>query len=305
MNNIDISACLSKLDNSISRHTSLSSPCSQLSSDGECKDRINHVSEVSSKFDGSHSMIGRVNGETVCAGPVSDLLDGEHVVERVNSQGSSSNISGNGVHMKNSTNKMDSIQPIGTPQEGPPKVVNSQNHEDGSNLGFINDSQNSVESYSAEPLPEMSVQDAESVLGMSPSPYPSQEGPATPSAGVPSPSHFPSSHFPPHGPHGATPTLTQQPGTPGSVGTPTGVRGGSGAAAGGGSQDFSIDMDMGGAAATPGLGAGGAVNSVPTPPSYPPPYPVDVPGYHHSPYGPSNYPPYNSNPSFQRQYDIF
>lgn len=54
-----------------------------------------------------------------------------------------------------------------------------------------------------DPLPEMSIQDAESVLGMaSPSPYPNQQpppsGPATPSANQNAPSPLPySSQFPP------------------------------------------------------------------------------------------------------------
>lgn len=65
-------------------------------------------------------------------------------------------------------------------------------------------SENSMDSFPQEmmePLPEMSIQDAESVLGMSPSPYPTQQppsgGPATPSTNqsVPSPSPF-TSQFP-------------------------------------------------------------------------------------------------------------
>lgn len=316
--------CLIKLENSFSHHTSLSSPCSQISSDGESKERANHLPD-GSKFENSKSMEGRVNGETMCVvTPGSNLMDGEHVVERINSQGSG--VSDNGIYANNNSTsssvaegghqQQQQQQRRPAPQDGKTPLsnaINSQNHDEEANLpSFLEESQDSVDTYSqaalAEPLPEMSVQDAESVLGMSPVPYPSaQEGPTTPSAGVPSPTHFPSSHFQQQQQHGsgATPPVLQ-PGTPGSVGTPTGGRGPGGGAGGGGgggggagSQDYSMEVNDMGAATTPGLSS----NSAATPPSYPPPYPMDVAGYHPS-YSPGNYPPYNSNSSYHRQYDV-
>lgn len=302
LNNLDISTCLVKRENSVSRHTSLSSPCSQLSTDSDSKERANHLSEVS-KFDSANLVEGRVNGETMCVMPGSTLLDGEHVVKRVNSQDSN-----NGVHLNNSTGVADAShhqpQQRATPQDRnpahPTKVSNSYNHSEEHSLGvggFSEDSQNSYSQAAAlaEPLPEMSVQDAESVLGMSPTPFPAgQEGPTTPSAGVPSPAPFPPGHFPSQQTVANTPPTLHQPGTPGSVGTPTGNRG----AAAGGSQDYSAEMTEMGGASTPGLGSS---STVATPPSYPPPYP-DMSGYLPS-YGASNYPPYNSS-SYHRQYDV-
>lgn len=306
LNNLDISVCLMKLENS--RHTSLSSPCSQISSssDSESKERAKHLSEVS-KFDGTNSMEGRVNGETTCVVPGGPaLLDGELLVKRVNSQ-DAGGVSGNGVHLNSSNSIGGGVElPHGQPPSvgsqsrnaTRPEAVNSHNHatataatteggEQGG-LGFSEDSAQSsyAQAALAEPLPEMSVQDAESVLGMSPTPFPAgQDGPTTPSGGVPSPTHFPPGHFqqkPPGGP--SAPAVIHQPGTPGSVGTPTGGRGGA-------SQDYNMEVNE---ASTPGS------NSASTPPTYPPPYPVDMSGYHPS-YG-SNYPPYNSS-SYHRQYD--
>ncbi len=236
-----------------------------------------------------------MNGETL---PNAALLDGEHVVERVTTpQGGRSG--GNGVNQNNKDVELP--QQNASSPGNPIKGVSSVNHEKRNNLSFPDDPQDSVENYSqaalAEPLPEMSVQDAESVLGMSPTPYPNQDPPGTPSAGVPSP-HFPPSHFP-SGHTGPT-----QPRTPGSVGTPTaaGSRGGIG-----GSEDYAMDVSGGSTPGVPpgaGVGSGGAGGSAPTPPSYPPPYSMDVPGYHPS-YGPGNYSPYN-NPSFhnRQQYDV-
>ena len=193
-------------------------------------------------------------------------------------------------------------------------MVNSQNHED-DQIGFSEDSDTyAAQAALAEPLPEMSVQDAESVLGMSPMPYmATQEGPSTPSAGVPSPNPFPSAHYQQqHGP-GTTPTV-HAPMTPGSVGTPTGPTGGRGSGGGGGgggggSQEYgggSMEVNEMGGASTPGMSSGGgAPNASITPPAYPPPYPaaMDMSGYHPSTYSPGNYPPYN-NSSFHRQYDV-
>ncbi len=337
LNNVDISTCLAKLDNSISRHTSLSSPCSQVSSDGESKDRVNHIS----KFDSgtTNSVEGRVNGETMDSVSSPNLLDGEHVVKRVSSQqpGSFSSSGGggtgagagagggNGLHLSNSSGKgggggngggsTDPSCPPTAPQRGvalsaqerSSHMVNSQNHED-DQIRFSEDS----DSYAqAEPLPEMSVQDAESVLGMSPMPYmPTQEGPSTPSAGVPSPNPFPSAHYQQQHGSGTTPTI-HPPMTPGSVGTPTGPPGGGrgGTGGGGGSQEYSnVEMNEMGGASTPGMSGGGGGSGVPsasiTPPAYPPPYPaMDMSGYHPASYSPGNYPPYN-NSSFHRQYDV-
>lgn len=297
LNNLDISTCLMKPENSVSRRTSLSSPCSQLSTDSDSKERANHLSEVS-KFEGTNSLEGRVNGETMCVMPGSTLLDGEHVVKRVNSQDPNNNSSS--THLTNSTGIADAAhrqpQQRATPQDRTPthptKVSNSYNHNEEHGLGVGGFSEDSQGSYSqaaalAEPLPEMSVQDAESVLGMSPTPFPAgQEGPTTPSAGVPSPTHFPPGHFPPQQQQQQTVANAPPPGTP------TGSRG----AAAGGSQDYSTEMTEMGRASTPGLGSSSAVV---TPSSYPPPYP-DMPGYL-PPYGPGNYPPYNS---YHRQYDI-
>lgn len=194
----------------MSRHTSISSPGSQLSSDGEIKERVvNHLpdsidndtlatNEAQVNGNGSHISDKEIEG-------VSDRL-----THRVDSNGSTmdSTLVTNGQDAHLST---ESSQPPLKPTESmstPALEQPPHNHTE--------NSENSVDSFSQEmmePLPEMSVQDAESVLGMSPSPYPNQQppgGPATPSANqsVPSPSHY-SSHFPPTLPPtgGAQPSL--------------------------------------------------------------------------------------------------
>ena len=306
LNSQDLSSCLGKLDNS--RHSSLSSPLSHKSTtennSDSSKDRVNHLSD--NKFDRNNSMESRVNGESLLVPPgagsrPTNLLDGEHLVERVSSEGA------NSVHMNNSTAGKGVVDPAQQSQqqqgirgEGgvnaatPKPAINSLNHEE---VGYSEDSQDSVDTYSqaamAEPLPEMTVQEAESVLGMSPLPYPmAQDGPATPSAGVPSPLAYPSSHFPHGGPN--VPPSGHQPGTPGSVGTPTSGRAGGAGTDGSGGQGYNMEMNDIGGASTP---------AAPNPPSYPPPYPsMDMPGYHPS-YGPGNYPG-NFNSSFHRQYNV-
>lgn len=327
LNNTDISTCLIKLDNSISRHTSLSSPCSQVSSDGElAKDRVNHLSDVS-KFDGSsvNSVEGRVNGETMDSGSgTGGLLDGEHLVKRVSSQqpqqqqqqqsrDGGGGGGGNGFHLSNNSGG-GVVDSPSVPQRGVSSssnqdrsthLSNSQNHE-GDQLGFPEDSDTyAAQAALAEPLPEMSVQDAESVLGMSPMPYMApQDGPSTPSGGVPSPSSFPPGHYQHQQQHGsgATPTV-HGPMTPGSVGTPTGPSGGRGTG-GGGNQEYnsgsSMEANEVGGASTPSMS-----NASATPPSYPPPYPaaMDMSGYHPGSFSSSSYPPYNTS-SFHRQYDV-
>ena len=360
---MDVTSCLSKLDNSVpSRHASTSSPYgSQLSSDGESGrgDRVvNHLSEVppTTKLDNGKSVEGRINGETLCAVAEPGMfLEAGHIVERVNSQGNSVSVPGvatlpsdgflgssNGSGPKlgadqhhlsstSSSSSSSAISQLGgvSRDEGvtPQKPVNSHDIEDDQNMDFVDDSQASVETYPqpdlSEPLPEMSVQEAESVLGMSPITYPNHEAPGTPSTGVPSPTHFPSSHFqqqqqkpppPPPPPQQQQQRVSSipQPRTPGSVGTPTGVSRG----AAGGGQDYTLEVNKMGGASTPGLNA----NSAPAPPAYPPPYtnPMDVPGGYHShhphpshhPYASSphpsgaNYPAYNSAIFHGRPYEM-
>ena len=310
----------------------------------------NHLSETppNSKVDAKKPNVeARVNGETLCAvAEPTTLLDGEHVVERVNSKGNlvgsgpppphppaaigvvqapdgaattngsaavklggatteshhpssaSSSCSSSGISQLGNVAREDGAPPA------PLKAVNSTELDDDRSLDFPDDSRDSYPPPDlSEPLPEMSVQEAESVLGMSPAPYPNHDGPGTPSTGVPSPTHFPS-HFQKQHRIGSM----GQPSTPGSAGTPTGGnRGG-----GGGSQDFSMDSTDMGAVSTAG---GVNTASGPAPSSYPPPYPtpMDVPpgnypphhvlSSHPSLYGPSphpsnhGYPPYN-NPMF-------
>jgi len=372
----EVLSCLSKIDNSApSRHASTGSPCgSQISTDGESNKTssssgaggeklTNHLSEVSlqEKADSKKPPVeGRMNGETLCAAVVEPgpLLDGEHVVERVNSQGNSvtthlppstpgapSAISGpvqtpEG-SMQNSTNGDSALKSVeggdpklststpssgslshmanmagdnGAPPSAPLKSVNSTELDNDRGLDFPDNSRDSYPRPElSDPLPEMSVQEAESVLGMSPTTYPNHDGPATPSTGVPSPSQFPSAHsahFQKQPQHRVG--SMGQPGTPGSVGTPTGGNRG-------GSQDYNVEGggEIGGASSTSGVNA----NSGQAPSSYPPPYPnpMDVPGgypphhihpshhpslYSHSPHPSGHgYPPYN-NPMFppNRQY---
>lgn len=173
--------CLSKIDNSsVSRHTSISSPGSQLSSDGDIKESVvNHLPE-NVAGDASITHDPQVNG------------NGSHVSDKDVEGGVSDRLShrldSNGSCADNAlvTNGQDSYP--GTDSSGPPLkpsesmsmaiLENPRHHTQNSE-----DSMDTLEMM--EPLPEMSVQDAESVLGMSPSA----------SQSVPSPSHY-SSHFP-------------------------------------------------------------------------------------------------------------
>ena len=339
---------MSKIDNSAPSRTSTGSPCgSQISTDGDSNktsssggagDKLtNHLSEVTSqeKADSSKFPVaeGRMNGETLCAAIVEPgpLLDGEHVVERVNSQGnsisavptlppplppgtaaaatsgpgqmpeggvqnstngdstpklgegggdpkhsSSATSSGNLSHMTNMAHD------DGAPSAAALKTVNSTELDNDRGLDFPDDSRDSYPRPElSDPLPEMSVQEAESVLGMSPTTYPNHDGPATPSTGVPSPSQFPpSAHFQKQQQQQQRVGSIGQPGTPGSVGTPTGGNRGGG-------QDYNVDgKEVAGASSTSGVNT----NSGQAPSSYPPPYPnpMDVPG---------GYPPHHMHPS--------
>ena len=291
--NVDITACLSKLENSVSLHSSIGSPGSQLSSSDN--ERVNHYPHLSSVDSNSVESLSdlRVNGE---GEEHQQKKNKARTEQRLNSQGSDVGLvnsggghesqmsSGNATPDGHGTLSQQQSQSLGMEQ-------GSQHQSDTTTASLVipEGSQNSLDNYSqviTEPLPEMSVQDAESVLGMSPAPYPNQQqqpgGPATPSAiqNAPSPSQYPS-HFPHH-----PPTVTPSGGPAPPPSTP------------GATQDY-MEMSEMGRSSTPGM---------PTnPPLYPPSYPMDPmsgypqshppsmpPGYHH---------PYNS-PSAHGQYDM-
>ena len=193
-----------------------------MSSDGEFKERVvNHLPDSLDNDTNDAQVNG--NGSHVSDKEIESVSD--RLAHRVDSSGSSvdNTLVTNGQDTRSSTDSsgppLKATEPMSTPAlEQPPR-----NH--------AKNSENSVDSFPQEmmdPLPEMSVQDAESVLGMSPSPYPNQQppgGPATPSANqsAPSPSHY-SSHFPPTLP----PTGSAQPslemnemGSPVVAGTPS------------------------------------------------------------------------------------
>ncbi len=267
VSNLDISQCLSKFENSSSLHSSLSSPSSQLSTDS---DRMNHYPDISAFDSNTMDPKPRLNGEAELD-LNNDMASKDRLSRRLNSQDSGDS----GTMNTQESSQIDS-QLASALRQKP---------DDNHTLDIPEDSSNSFDSYSqgiTEPLPDISVQDAESVLGMSPSPYPPNQpqppgGPGTPSGGHSSSSP---SHYPP-GFHSGPPS------TPNT----------------GGGQEM---MDMSGRS-TPGAGGSSAV-----PPNYPPSYPMDPslgggypssmpPGYH--PYSsPSPHPPYNiptPPPNFQ------
>ena len=269
VSNLDISQCLAKFENSSSLHSSLSSPSSQLSTDS---DRMNHYPDLSAFDSNTMDPKPRLNGDAE--------LDLNHDVaskDRLSQRISSQDSDGSAVNVQEPS------------QLG-------QKQGDNHTLDIPEDSSNSFDSYSqgiTEPLPDISVQDAESVLGMSPSPYPHNQqqqppgGPGTPSGAhsTSSPSHYPPGF---HSGHPSTPGAT-------------------------GGQDMMDISDR----STPGLTPSGGSTGSGVPPNhpsasaYPPSYPMDPsmggypssmpPGYH--PYNsPSPHPPYNiptPPPNFQ------
>ena len=272
VSNLDISQCLSKFENSSSLHSSLSSPSSQLSTDS---DRMNHYPDLSAFDSNTMDPKPRLNGEAELD-LNHDMASKDRLSQRLSSQDSGDS----GAMNTQESPQLDS-QLASALRQKP-----SDNHT----LDIPEDSSNSFD-YSqgiTEPLPDISVQDAESVLGMSPSPYPPNQqqppgGPGTPSGGhtTSSPSHYPP------GFHGGPPS------TPNT-----------------GGQEM---MDISGRS-TPGMTSTGAASVPPNHPSasaYPPSYPMDPslggypssmpPGYH--PYNsPSPHPPYNiptPPPNFQ------
>ena len=274
VSNLNISQCLSKFENSSSLHSSLSSPSSQLSTDS---DRMNHYPDLSA-FDGNAmDSKPRLNGEAELD-LNHEMTSKDRVSQRLNSQDSDGG----------AMNAQESSQLCGDSQLA---SALRQKQDDNHSLEIPEDSSNSFDSYSqgiAEPLPDISVQDAESVLGMSPSPYPPNQqppgGPGTPSGAhnTSSPSHYPPAF---HGGHPTTPNT--------------------------GGQEM---MDISGRSTpgmTPSANTGAAVPpNHPSANAYPPSYPMDPsigypssmpPGYH--PYNsPSPHPPYNiptPPPNFQ------
>lgn len=303
--NLDIS----KLENSMSLHSSIGSPGSQVSATEN--ERINHYPHMAPSVE-SNSVESlrnmRVNGESEdhpgkIATPSSSRSE-----QRLNSQGSDSGPMNSGGESQLSSGNATPDGPMALSQQKsavgiePPSSQQPQRGA-GASLDIPEGSQNSVDTYSqviTEPLPEMSVQDAESVLGMSPAPYPNQQqqppgGPATPSAIQNAPSPSPS-HYPPHFPHhppSVTPGGAPPPGTPGAPATPA---------------DY-MDVNEMGRSSTPGM--------TPNPPMYPPSYPMDpmsAGGYphhhqsqqqHHSMPPGYHQPPYNAAPSpHGHQYDM-
>lgn len=272
VSNLDISQCLSKFENSSSLHSSISSPSSQLSTDS---DRMNHYPDLSAFDSNSMDLKPRLNGEAELD-LNHELSNKDRLSQRNNSQDSDGSV----------VNAQDTPTQLCSGDESQLVTALRQKPDDNHTLDIPEDSSNSFDSNFqgiTEPLPDISVQDAESVLGMSPSPYPQSQQQPPGGPGTPSGAHSTASpsHYPP-GFHSGHPT------TPGSA---TG-------------QEM---MDISGRS-TPGMTPSGGSTGAAVPPNhpsaggYPPSYPMDPssmgypssmpPGYH--PYNsPSPHPPYN------------
>ena len=184
--NTDLTLCQAKLESSLSRHTSLSSPGSQLSSDGDIREAV-----INHHPDGSDA---EMMNETQQVNGDEHLSDKELASDRL------------GQRIKSSDSNDPPVVSNGAQsQPGPDSGGSGGQRGRKEGMEVPGNSENSMESFPGDmmdPLPEMSIQDAESVLGMSSadSPFPSQQpsgGPATPSGSqsVPSPSPY-SSQFP-------------------------------------------------------------------------------------------------------------
>ena len=266
VSNLDISQCLSKFENSSSLHSSLSSPSSQLSTDS---DRMNHYPDLS-VFD-SNSMDPtkpRLNGDAE--------LDLNHEMsnkDRLSQRVSSQDSDGSAIATQEDSRLVSALR---------------QKQDSNHTLDIPEDSSNSFDSYSqgiTEPLPDISVQDAESVLGMSPSPYPQNQQPPPGGPSTPSGAHSTSSpsHYPPGFQSG-------HPSTPGAAG----------------GQEM---MEMGDRS-TPGLTPSGGSSGTAVPPAhpsgaaYPPSYPMDPSMAYQSSMPPGYHPSYHSSPSPHPPYNI-
>ena len=266
MKNLDLSDCLAKFENS--RHGSVGSP----SSNKEIE-RVNHSGGDTPKLGDStleSIMEGKVNGD-------SQSLSEEQIRgdQRLSQRSHSLDSEASSGRLNNREDLgMGSVQGTPTPsQDGgsqmPLGLDQGSQKQDG--LDIPEGSQNSVDTYSqgmssTEPLPDISVQEAESLLGMSPSPYPTLSqptgGPGTPSAqqNTPSPSYPGPPHYPQHSNREWTST--------------------------GHASDFMSGLDP------------TAMGPAPNPPAYPPSYPMDpTTGYrppsHPSPMHPG-YSPYST-----------
>ena len=266
--NLSLAECLSRFENS-RRESSVGSPsATQEEGAGE---GINHTPYTNtSKADESPlDMLteGRVNGSPV---PHSDQpgTRGKHSQpHRVGSQDS-----GDGAVMNSQESRLSTDQESQQSQDDRmlPPIDQKQ-----SNLNIPEGSQNSVDAYSEdmEPLPDISVQEAESLLGMSPPMYPTPSQPAVPAGpNTPSGQNTPSPSYPPHFP----PSNSQRGGDWGAPPPPP-------------PPNFMDMNDM------------GPLGASPNPPAYPPAYPMDpASGYRpHSSHMQPGYPSHEVPPDFQ------
>ena len=203
--NLDFSECVARMENS--RHD-VSSPAT---APNESK-KMNHTGAADTpKLDDTALetiMEGKMNGNSQPL-PRDRLVSEDELPQRMSSHDSDasslhvnsqedSQMSSSIHDSQNSSQEVNSQLPsIGLDQGGPKQ----------DSLDFPEGSQNSVDTYSqgmssTEPLPDISVQEAESLLGMSPSPYPAANqpagGPGTPSGPQNAPSPSPSYPQPYH-----------------------------------------------------------------------------------------------------------
>lgn len=250
INNLSLSELLSKFENS--RRGGLGSPSSLAESE-----RVNHAGRDATKLDSADLdsiAEGRVNGESQFMPDEPMMTEGKLPNSQEREVGS--------LQANSQKDSQGSMQGIQMPSQ------DSQRQE---GLEFPEGSQNSVDSYSQglsseDQLPDISVQEAESLLGMSPSPYPTPEqppgGPGTPTAPItPSPSYPP--NYTPQGGHNWSSTGT-------------------------GSPDYMSGLDMNNPSAmTPTI----------NPPAYPPSYAMDPTTGYRPPSHPQamlpGYPPYS------------
>ena len=269
---LSVAQCLSKLDRSLALQSS-NSPRSEKGA------LLNH-DEFDSKGEGvSPQSLDLLSAATV-NGDAASLQhnSNERLSKRLDSQGSSDGSS------------LMQEPPLSTPSQDfiPPSQPTAGGNSKQDNEDFdlpVDGSQDYSEDIaSAEPLPEMSVQDTESILGISSyaSPGAAHQDPSTPSAvppshNAPSPS-YPPPRFPPSHPHQA----------PAATPTPSGPQPSASAAAA--APEFIDAMDIGsGTGPPPGMGSGQHSGS-----AYPYPPPMDAAVYAHSPshMTPGGYPPY-------------
>lgn len=266
--NLNVAECLSRFENS-RRESSVGSP-SAVQEEGS-REGMNHTSYTNtSKVDESPlDMLteGKVNGSPV---PHSDQMVAKGKLSQSHRGGSQD--SGDGAVMNSQDSQLSTDQESQKPQDDHmlPPVDQKQ-----SNLDIPEGAQNSVDTYSEdmEPLPDISVQEAESLLGMSPPMYPAPSQPAAPTGpNAPSGQNTPSPSYPPHFP----PSNSQRGGDWGAPPPPP-------------PPNF---MDMNDMA---------ALSAAPNPPAYPPAYPMDpASGYRpHSSHMHPGYPPHELPPDFQ------